>query len=324
MTTLITGGAGFIGSRLALRLLADGESILILDNFDSYYDPRIKRENIAVLQAMPSAPGLLTVIEGDIRDEALLERLFAEHPIQRVAHLAGMSNVRYSAERGRLYSDVNTSATVSLMDVSRKHAVSVFVFGSTSSVYGNTDSIPFVETDAAASPLAPYPASKRAAEVFGYTYYQLFGLNINILRFFNVYGPHGRPDMMPLRVIDAILRGQPINLYAGGELQRDWTYIDDIVHAIVAALERPLGYQIMNLGYGSPITLNEFISIYEKLIGKAAVTRHVDSPLTEPKITYCDNSLASELLGFNPKIGIAEGLARTWEWYRERYSINVP
>lgn len=324
MTTLITGGAGFIGSRLALRLLAENEPIIVLDNFDDYYDPRIKRENVAVLQAQPSASSLLTTIEGDIRDEALLERIFAGAQISRVAHLAGMSNVRYSVERGRQYADVNTSATVSLMDASRKHGVSVFVFGSTSSVYGNTATIPFAESDAAASPLAPYPASKRAAEIFAYTYYQLFGLNVNILRFFNVYGPHGRPDMMPLRVIDSILRGQMIDLYAGGELQRDWTYIDDILDGIVAALERPLGYQIMNLGYGSPITLNEFVRIYERLIGKQALTRDVESPLTEPKITYCDNSLASELLGFAPKTSIVDGLANTWEWYRQRYSIDAP
>lgn len=316
MTTLITGGAGFIGSRLALRLLADGEPIVILDNFNDYYDPRIKRENIAALGALP------TVVEGDIRDEALVKQVFDQYSITRVAHLAGMASVRYSAERGRLYADVNTGATVSLMDEARKHDVSVFVFGSTSSVYGDTARVPFTEDDAAANPLAPYPASKRAAEIFAYTYYQLFGLNVSILRFFNVYGPHGRPDMMPLRVIEAILHGTPIDLYNGGDLQRDWTYIDDIIEGIRAALERPLGYQIMNLGFGSPITLSEFIRIYEQLIGRQAVTRDVDSPLTEPKITYCDNARATELLGFSPKVDIAEGLARTWSWYRERYALG--
>lgn len=315
MTTLITGGAGFIGSRLALRLIAEGEPIVILDNFNDYYDPRIKRENVAALG------DLAIVIEGDIRDEALVKQLFADHAISRIAHLAGMASVRYSAERGRLYADVNTSATVSLMDEARKHSVEVFVFGSTSSVYGDTASIPFVEDDAASHPLAPYPASKRAAEIFAYSYHQLFGLSVNILRFFNVYGPHGRPDMMPMKTIDAILRGTPIELFADGELQRDWTYIDDIVDGIKVALERPLGYAIMNLGYGSPITLNEFIRIYEQLIGKQAITRRVAAPLTEPKITYCDNSRAAELLGFAPKVDIAEGLARTWNWYKARYSI---
>ena len=233
-----------------------------------------------------------------------------------------MSGVRYSAERGRLYADVNTSGSVTLMDEARKHEVSVFVYASTSNVYGDTARVPFVEDDAAALPLSPYPASKRAAEIFAHSYHQLFGLNVNILRFFNVYGPHGRPDMMPLRAIDAILHGKLIEMYDGGDLQRDWTYIDDMVDGIVAALERPLGYQIMNLGYGSPITFSEFIHIYEGLIGKAAITKAVDAPLTEPKITYCDNSRAANCSVSRRKSDIAEGLARTWDWYCQRYSIQ--
>jgi len=316
MTTLITGGAGFIGSRLALNLLAEGEPIVILDNFNDTYNPKIKRENIAALG------NKAVVVEADLRDEAIIQQVFKQHKIERIAHMGGLSNVRYSVERGRLYADVNTSATVSLMDEARKHNVSVFVLASTSSVYGNTARIPFVEDDAAAQPLAPYPASKRAAEIFAYTYYQLFGLNVNVLRFFNVYGPHGRPDMMPLRVIEAILHNGTIEMWNDGELQRDWTYIDDIVDGVIAALKRPMGYQIMNLGYGSPITLKAFVHIYEGLIRKAAVTQNVDAPLTEPTITYCDNTRAVELLGFAPKVGIAEGLARTWDWYCERYSIQ--
>ncbi|MEP7290279.1 MAG: NAD-dependent epimerase/dehydratase family protein [Chloroflexota bacterium] len=317
MATLITGGAGFIGSRLALRLIAEGEAIVILDNFDSYYDPKIKRENIASLGDLP------TVVEGDIRDEAQVARIFAEHDIRRVAHLGGMSGVRYSAENGRLYAEVNTVGSVTLLNEARKHDVSVFVYASTSNVYGDSAAIPFGEEEAAAQPLSPYPASKRAAEIFAHSYHQLFDLNVNVLRFFNVYGPHGRPDMMPLRAIDAILNGRVIEMYDGGDLQRDWTYIDDIVDGVKAALERPLGYQIMNLGYGAPITFSEFIRIYEALIGKKAMTRVVDAPLTEPKITYCDNARASELLGFAPKIGIEEGLARTWAWYKAQYSIQT-
>lgn len=316
MTTLITGGAGFIGSRLALRLLADGEPVVIIDNFNDYYDPAIKRSNIDALN------GQAVVVEADIRDEAALEAIFAQHPIDRVAHLAAMANVRYSAERGRLYADVNTSASVSLLDMARKHNVSVFVLGSTSSVYGNTTQIPFVENDAANMPLAPYPASKRAAEIFAYSYHQLFDLNVNTVRFFNVYGPHGRPDMMPLRVIEAILQDKPITLFAEGNLRRDWTYIDDIVDGVVAALYRPMGYQIMNLGFGAPITLNQFIHIYEELIGKQAITVNVEAPPTEPLITYCDNSRAVELLGFTPQVSVREGLARTWAWYCERYGIK--
>jgi UDP-glucuronate 4-epimerase len=317
MTTLITGGAGFIGSRLGLRLLDQGESVIILDNFDPYYDPALKRANVAAMGEKA------IVVEGSLCDEPLVASLFEQYPIDRVAHLGALANVRYSVERGRQYADVNTTGTVTLLDAARKHQVKVFVIGSTSSVYGQTARIPFVEEDAATLPLAPYPASKRAAEMFGYSYHQLFGLNVNVVRFFNVYGPHGRPDMMPMKAIQAILRGETIQLFEGGELQRDWTYIDDIVAGVCLALDKPLGYEIFNLGFGAPITLNAFIRIYERLIGKQAVTVNVPTPRSEPPITYCDNSKARTLLGFAPKVDIETGLTRTWEWYCERYGVSV-
>jgi UDP-glucuronate 4-epimerase len=315
MTVLVTGGAGFIGSRLADRLLKAGQSVVIIDNFNDYYDPAIKRANIAALGAG------VAVIEGDICDEALLEKIFMRYSIKRVAHLAAMAGVRFSTEQGRLYADVNTSASVSLMNLARQQGVEVFVQASTSSVYGNTDRIPFVEEDAADWPLAPYPASKRAAELFAHSYHHLFGLNVTVLRFFNVYGPHGRPDMMPLKVIDSILHDRVIQVYDGGDLKRDWTYVDDTVDGVMAALERPLGYQIINLGYGAPVALTEFIDIYEQLIGKKALRQNIPAPLTEPRITYCDNSRARQLLGFAPQVPLAEGLARTWAWYRQQYGL---
>lgn len=323
MTTLITGGAGFIGSRLAARLLHGGEHVVIIDNFNDYYNPAIKRANIRALHemvGMSSGRGL-ELVEGDIRDAATVRDTFSLYGVTRVAHLAAMAGVRSSAEQGRLYADVNTSATVTLLDESRRHNVSVFVLGSTSSVYGETQRIPFVEDDTADRPLAPYPASKRAAELFGHSYNHLYGLNVTALRFFNVYGPHGRPDMMPMRTIEAILSGETITLFDGGTLQRDWTYVDDIVDGVAAALERQLGYEVINLGFGSPIALNEFIQIYERLIGKRAVTRDVPAPLTEPPITYCDNSRARQLLGFAPQVDIEEGLTRTWQWYKAAHKL---
>ncbi len=313
MTTLITGGAGFIGSRLAQLLVSRDEPVIILDNFNDYYDPAIKRENVAAL------PSDVIVIEGDIRDIDTVQRVFREHAITRVAHLAAMANVRVSAELGRLYSDVNVNGAVTMMDEARKHGVEVFVLGSTSSVYGNTTKIPFVEVDDASFPLAPYPASKRSAELFAYSYHNMFGLNVNVLRFFNVYGPHGRPDMMPIKALKSIVNGTPITIFEGGNLERDWTYVDDIVDGVAAALICPLGYQIINLGCGAPVSLNQFIHIYEDLIGKKAVLKEVPTPPTEPRITYCNNRRARELLGFDPKVSIQEGLTRTWEWYRGRY-----
>ncbi len=315
MTTLITGGAGFIGSRLAQRLLQLNQPVIILDNFNDYYDPALKRANVAPLRAHAA------VIEGDIRDTALLARLFADHPIRRVAHLAAMAGVRYSAERGPLYAEVNTQGSVNLMDVARQHAVEIFIQASTSSVYGDAQRIPFVEDETPDFPLAPYPASKRAAELFAHSFHHLFGLNVTVLRFFNVYGPNGRPDMMPLQVIDSILSGRAIPLYDGGTLERDWTYIDDTVAGIVAALERPLGYRLINLGYGSAVPLTQFIAIYEALIGKKAVTHDVPAPRTEPRVLFCDNSRARRLLGFDPQTDIRTGLAHTWAWYRQQHGL---
>jgi UDP-glucuronate 4-epimerase len=315
MSILVTGGAGFIGSHLADRLIQAGHEVIIFDNFNDYYDPALKRANVAALKDKA------VILEGDVRDEALVERIFSEYSIDRVAHLAGMASVRYSAERARLYSDVNTTGSVTVMEAARKHPVKVFILASTSSIYGNAQRIPFVEDDLPDAPLAPYPASKRAAELYAHSFHHLFGLNVTALRFFNVYGPNGRPDMMPLKVIESIVHDKPVTVYDSGDMQRDWTYIDDTVDGVIAALERPMGYSIINLGYGSPISLTEFIRIYEELIGKKAIIQNVASPLTEPRITYCDNSRACEFLGFNPKVGIRDGLARTWEWYRTHHKL---
>lgn len=316
MNVLITGGAGFIGSCLAQWLLQSECGVVILDNFNDYYDPRIKRANVAALSGTP------VVIEGDVRDEALVAQLFGQQAITHVVHLAAMANVRYSVELGRLYADVNTTGSVVMMDAARKQGVVNFVLASTSSVYGNTRRLPFSEEDTPDWPLAPYPASKRAAELFAHSYHQLFDLNVTVLRFFNVYGPNGRPDMMPLKVIDSILNEKPITLYGEGKLERDWTFIDDTVSGIVAALERPLGYQIINLGAGAPLPFIDFIRIYEGLIGKAAITINAPAPRSEPQITYCDNTRARELLGFSPQTRIEEGLARTWAWYKTRHVIE--
>ncbi len=311
MTTLITGGAGFIGSQLARSLLAQGESIVVLDNLDPYYDVALKRENLAALNDVP-------FYQGDVRDASLINKILSDHKITRIAHLAALAGVRASVENGPLYADVNTHGSVILMDAARKHGVEQFMLASTSSIYGDTQNIPFQEDDAPDFPLSSYAASKRAAEIFAHSYHHLFGLNVTVLRFFNVYGPHGRPDMMPMRVIDNILNHKPIMLYDGGVLKRDWTYIDDVVDGVTAALNTPDGYSILNVGCGQPIALNDFIQIYEELIGQSAITEIVPRPITEPLITYCDNTRAREKLGFDPKVSLVDGLSRTWAWVRER------
>ncbi len=313
MSTLITGGAGFIGSRLALALRARGERVVLLDNFDPYYDPQLKRANIAALGDDPC----VTLVEGDVRDQALVERVMTDHAVGRIAHLAALAGVRASMDDAPRYVDVNVNGSVNMLEAARRHSVKIFVQASTSSVYGETGHLPFREEDAADRPLAPYPATKRAAELLGHSYHHLHGLNVTCLRFFNVYGPHGRPDMMPLRVMRAVRADEPITLYDGGSLRRDWTYIDDIIAGVLAALDRPMGYEVINLGCGAPLAMTNFVDIIEELSGKTAIRKHAPAPASEPSITYCDNSKARRLLGFVPQTNVADGLAHTWRWLRE-------
>lgn len=312
MSVLVTGGAGFIGSHLARALLARGERVVAIDNFNDYYDPAIKRANAAELAQHPA----FTLVEGDIRDPATVDALFAAHDIRRVAHLAAMAGVRESMRQPRLYFAVNVDGTLNLLDAAQRHGCENFVLASTSSVYGETKRLPFNEEDPADRPLAAYPASKRAAELLAHTFAHLYGMNITALRFFNVYGPAGRPDMMPMRIMEAILDGTEIPVFNGGDIHRDWTYIDDTVTGVIAALDRPLGYEIINLGVGAPISLREFIETIEALAGRKLRARSVPTPPTDPPITFCDNSKARRLLGFAPSTSVRDGLARTWAWFR--------
>jgi UDP-glucuronate 4-epimerase len=226
--------------------------------------------------------------------------------------------VRARIERTLLYLSVNTLGTATLLEAARRHRSEIFVFGSTSSVYGKTERLPFREDDAADRPLASYPASKRSAEILAHSYTHLFGLPVTVLRFFNVYGPAGRPDMMPLRVMQAVRDGTEIPVFNRGELERDWTYVEDTVDGVLAALERPLGYEVINLGVGHPVSLNEFIETIERLSGREVLRKQVAAPPSEPPITYCDNGKARRLLGFDPRVRVAEGLERTWDWFRRQ------
>lgn len=313
MTYLITGGAGFVGSHVAEALLLRGDRALVIDNFNDYYDPAIKRGNAARLSAYDK----LKLIEGDIRDLALLERLFAEEGVTHVAHLAAMPGVRASVEQARLYMDVNLTGTMNLLEASKINQVQQFVLASTSSVYGKTDVLPFIESDTADRPLAAYPASKRAAEMLAHSYHNLVSMNVNVLRFFNVYGPAGRPDMMPWKLMEATQSGEVITLFNNGDIHRDWTYISDTVAGVLAALDKPLGYEVINLGCGAPISLSDFVEIIEEYAGRTINKLAAPTPPSDPPITYCDNSKARELLGFAPTVSTRDGLWRAWEWYRE-------
>jgi UDP-glucuronate 4-epimerase len=313
MTYLVTGGAGFIGSQLTRKLLDRGDTVVILDNFNNYYDPALKRRNINWLGTHTR----LTVIEGDTRDRDTVETLFNQHEITHIAHMAAMPGVRASIKQAHLYWDVNLTGSATLLEAAMKLAeIQQVVLASTSSVYGETERIPFIETDSADRPLAAYPASKRAMELLGHTYYNLYKVPITALRFFNVYGPMGRPDMMPLKLFHAAFTGRQIKLFNGGDIRRDWTYIDDAVNGVIAALDRPLSYEVINLGVGSPILMTEFVEIIEELTGQQINKTSVPTPLSDPPITYCDNTKARKLLGFDPRVSLRDGLRKTWEWFR--------
>lgn len=317
MVYLVTGGAGFIGSHVAQDLLARDDTVVVLDNFNDYYDPQIKRDNIKRIQHEN-----LTVVEGDFRDSALVNKIFADYGITHVAHLGARANVRASMNQVPLYMDVNVTGTMNLLEASKVHEIQQFVFASTSSVYGKTEILPFVESDTADRPLAAYPASKRAAEILAYSYNHLHDMNVTCLRFFNVYGPAGRPDMMPMKLMHATQSGQQMTLFNGGDISRDWTYIDDTVDGVIAALDTSLGYEVINLGVGNPIKLTDFVEIIEEVSGTEINKIAVETPPSDPPITFCNNQKARDLLGFDPQISVQDGLYKTWQWFREFYNIN--
>ncbi len=313
MKILVTGAAGFIGSHLCERLLDRGDTVIALDNFNDYYDAARKREN-----THQSRNHLCCILcDIDICDETTINRIFAKHRPEAVVHLAAYGAVRYSIGRAKLYTDVNIGGSINLLEAAREIGVENFVFASTSSVYGNTKQLPFVETDSCNQPLAPYPASKKAVELMGYTYYHLHGLNFTALRFFNVYGPRGRPDMMPFIVTDSIVNQREILLFDGGQMKRDWTYIDDIVGGVTAAIDKPLGYEFINLGRGEPILMTDFVEIIEGLVGRKAILSTPPAPPSEPKITFADIDKARRLLGYTPQTSLAAGLGKFWEWYQQ-------
>lgn len=313
MKVLVTGAAGFIGSHLAEKLSQRGDEVVGLDNFNDYYDPRRKRANQRRLERYPN----FCMVEADIRDRQGMFDLFAREQFDAVAHLAAMAGVRNAVAHPDLYVEVDYNGTQHLMDAARATGVGNFVFASTSSVYGDTKQIPFVESDSCDRPLQPYAAAKRAAEILGYTYHHLFGLNFTAVRFFTVYGPNGRPDMMAYLVADSITKGVEIPLYEGGEMYRDWTFVDDITNGVIAAVDRPLGYEVINLGRGEPVRLGDFVSIMESLAGRKARLRPAPKLAADVLRTYADIGKARALLDYNPQISVEEGVTRFWEWYRD-------
>lgn len=313
MNILITGGAGFIGSSLTDRLLKDNMKIFCLDNFNTFYDPHIKKSNIK--------PHLrnkdFTLIKGDILDKKLLSDVFAGNDFDIVIHLAAMAGVRPSIENPLLYEKVNIEGTLNILECMRAYRKTKMLFASSSSVYGGNKKVPFSETDNVDRPISPYAATKKACELLCYNYHHLYNFDIYCLRFFTVYGPRQRPEMAIHKFTRQIYSGQNITVFGDGSSSRDYTYIDDIIAGLVGCIDRLKSYEIINLGNSNPTKLMELVELISSISGKKA-----EIIMEEPKpgdvfTTYADISKAKKIIGFDPKISIKDGLEKFIKWYKE-------
>jgi UDP-glucuronate 4-epimerase len=312
MKVLVTGAAGFIGSHLSERLLIKDWSVVGVDNFDDFYDPQIKRHNIRDCLKNKN----FQLVEADIRDGAAMDKVIGDG-IEVVVHLAARAGVRPSIAQPLLYADVNVNGTVVLLESVKKHKVGNFIFGSSSSVYGNNKKVPFSEEDNVDFPISPYAATKKAGELICHTYYHLYNVDITCLRYFTVYGPRQRPDLAIHKFAKLIEEGKPIPVYGDGTMMRDFTYIDDIIDGTVAAIEKCSSFNIYNLGESRPISVNDLITEIEKALGKKAVKEYLPPQPGDVERTYADVTKAVNELGYDPRTKIEDGLAKFVAWLRQ-------
>jgi UDP-glucuronate 4-epimerase len=310
---LVTGAAGFIGSHLCEALVGRGDEVVGLDNLDQFYDPAIKRRNLAAL----SGNEAFEFVQGDIRDRALVERLLAGG-IEVVVHLAARAGVRPSIEQPLLYQDVNINGTMVLLEACRKLGVSRFIFSSSSSVYGNNEKVPFSESDNVDFPISPYAATKKAGELICHCYHHLYRLDVTCLRFFTVYGPRQRPDLAIHKFAALIEAGKPIPVFGDGTMMRDFTYIDDIIDGVVRAIDRCKGFHIYNLGESEPVSLADLIAMLEEALGRKAIIDRRPMQPGDVNRTFADVSLAAAELGYMPSTPFRVGLQKFVEWLRAR------
>ncbi len=333
--TLITGVAGFIGFHLAQRLLARGEAILGVDNLNDYYDPRLKLARLTQLEAIPG----FTFAKLDVADRAGMALLFARGEIGRVVHLAAQAGVRYSLENPWAYIDANIQGFLTILEGCRHHPVEHLVFASSSSVYGLNTSMPFSAHDNVDHPVSLYAATKKANELMAHTYAHLYGVPCTGLRFFTVYGPWGRPDMALFKFTRAILAGQPIDVYNHGRMQRDFTYIDDIVEGVVRVLDRPatpntawIGhapdpgsspapYRLYNIGNNNPVELEAFITAIENALGRPAQRTYLPMQPGDVPATFANVEDLARDVGFAPATPIDEGIRAFVQWYRSYFGV---
>lgn len=316
MTILVTGGAGFIGSHLCESLLRDGYRVVALDNFDPFYDPAIKRENLLELSHRQN----FFFQEGDLRDRSLLRQIFTHHAVNAVIHLAAKAGVRPSIQQPGEYVDVNVNGTLQLMEAMAETKVPRLLFASSSSVYGNQEKTPFSESDDVSHPISPYAATKRTGELMAYTYHHLYGIDVACLRLFTVYGPRQRPDLAIHKFAHLALEKKPIPLYGDGSTRRDYTFVSDIVQGIRKVLAQPkIGYDIFNLGGGAPVTLLDMVHALEHALGRSLDIQYLDKQPGDVDQTFADITKARTRLGYQPVVSLKEGVAQFAEWFYHRH-----
>jgi len=317
---LLTGAAGFIGSHVAEALLARGDEVVGLDNFEAFYSPDVKRRNLRAALTHDR----FTLAESDLRNPASVERAFEAGPFDAVIHLAGKAGVRPSLNDPAGYTETNISGTAHVLEAARKHGIGHVVFASSSSVYGARSVAPFREADPVDEPVSPYAATKRAGEILASTFHHLYGLPVTCLRFFTVYGPRQRPDMAIHRFTRLIDQGREVELYGYGQSERDYTFIDDVVDGVVRALDRPSGYRIFNLGTNRTIQLTELIELISAALDQTPRIVRLPHQPGDVSLTYADITLARSELGYDPATKLDDGIAAFINWYRKELACVTP
>jgi len=317
LTVFVTGAAGFIGSHVCEALLSRGDRVLGLDNFDPFYDRKIKERNLAALSPRPS----FSLVEGDIRDVSALSRWGEGIRPDVLIHLAAKAGVRPSVADPVGYADVNIHGTIRLLEWVRERKVPKVLFASSSSVYGGNTKVPFSEDDFVDRPVSPYAATKKAGELLCHTYCHLYGMSVAVLRFFTVYGPRQRPEMAIRKFTRRILEGKEIELYGDGSSRRDYTYIDDIVSGVLGSMEAPPGYRVYNLGESATISLLDLVALLEKTCGRPAARRVGPPQPGDVPLTFADISRARAEIGYDPRTPIEQGVMRFVEWYRREGTV---
>ena len=315
-TYFITGGAGFIGSSLAKRLLKEQNKVVILDNFNDYYNPLLKEENVQEIKDLESC----FIYKGDIRNRECIQKILEEHQVDVIVHLAAMAGVRPSIENPILYQDVNGIGTQNILEEAKLHGIKNLVMASSSSVYGNCKTVPFREDMIVDYAISPYAATKKANEVMAHVYHQLNDINIIMLRFFTVYGPHQRPDLAINKFTRLMLEEKEIPMFGDGSTSRDYTYIDDIVNGIIKSCDYVLNhenvYEIINIGSNHPISLSEMIQTIAKVLDVEPKIKRMPMQPGDVDRTYADISKAKELLGYEPKVNFEDGIREFVKWYK--------